>query len=318
MNQFKKTILITWGAGFIGSHFLNIYVPMYPDILFINGDILNDAGDLSRINECVTGNLNYIFKKIDIRNKKSLQDLYEQYHPTDIIHFAAQSNVDNSIRDPWIFLETNIIWTQNLLDLHKEYELWRFHYISTDEVYGDIPVWISTDESYPFHPSSPYAASKASADLLVQAYGRTYGIDFVITRCSNNYWSHQNSISFIPRILSKILNGEPIPLYGDGKNIRNWISVWDHCEAIWKVFREAQSWSLYNIASDESYTNREVVEMILQRLQKWSEYISFVSDRLGHDKRYAPDATKMYKDFWWSPKKTLREELWNLISSVTQ
>lgn len=208
-------ILVTGGAGFIGSNFLSKYVPLYPEITFLNIDVLTYAGNIEKISREVRNAPNYIFERIDICNIDDLHEIYKKYKPTDVIHFAAESHVDNSISNPRLFTEVNVLGTQNLLDLHREFGLARFHYISTDEVYGDIPDSGFFTENTQFRPSSPYSASKAAADLLVQAYGRTYGIGYSITRCSNNYGKNQNNISFIPLFISKIRRNELVPLYGD-------------------------------------------------------------------------------------------------------
>lgn len=219
-----------------------------------------------------------------------------------MIHFAAESHVDNSIRNPRLFSEVNILGTQNLLDLHREFHLHRFHYISTDEVYGDIPESGYFTEKTPIEPSSPYSASKAGGDLLVQAYGRTFGLDYTITRCSNNYGPHQNFTNLIPLFISKIQKNECVPLYGDGSNIRDWLYVEDHCDAIWEVFARAKSKSIYNVGGNNEYTNLEITKILLDALKKPHDLISFVPDRPGHDQRYAIDASRIQGDLGWSPR----------------
>lgn len=236
---------------------------------------------------------NYFFEHTDIRDKEALAQVYEKHSPTDIIHFAAESHVDNSIKNPLLFTQTNVIGTQNLLDLHKKYSLRRFHHISTDEVYGDIPDSGFFTETTPINPSSPYSASKAASDLLVKAYGRTFGIDYVITRCSNNYGPNQDSEKLIPHFIDLLHNDEPVTVYGDGSNIRDWLYVEDHCEAIWEAFKRAENKSIYNIGGNNEYTNLEITKIILARMEKDESYITYVADRLGHDKRYAIDASKI-------------------------
>jgi dTDP-glucose 4,6-dehydratase len=243
----SQTIIITGGAGFIGSAFLSRYVPLYPDIQFVNIDMLTYAGNIEKISPQVRAAANYHFAQVDIRDIDALRAVYTQYAPTGIIHFAAESHVDNSIRNPRLFTEVNVLGTQNLLDLHREFGLQRFHYISTDEVYGDIPDSGYFTEETHIEPSSPYSASKAGGDILVQAYGRTYGLDYTITRCSNNYGANQNFISLIPLFISKIQKNEQVPLYGDGSNIRDWLYVEDHCDAIWTVYTTAKSGGIYNV-----------------------------------------------------------------------
>lgn len=198
-----QTIVVTWGAGFIGSNFLSKYVLRFPDIRFVNIDLLTYAGNIDKISLDARNAPNYVFEQVDIRDIDALRSIYIKYNPTDIIHFAAETHVDNSIRNPRLFTEVNVLGTQNLLDLHREFTLNRFHYISTDEVYGDIPESGYFTEETHIEPSSPYSASKAGWDILVQAYGRTYGIDYTITRCSNNYGAHQNTISLIPLFIAK-------------------------------------------------------------------------------------------------------------------
>lgn len=298
----KQKIIITWWAGFIGSNFLNKYVLRHPEIDFINIDALTYAGKLENILPEVTHSPNYAFEKIDIRNYAEIQTVYEKYKPTDIIHFAAESHVDNSIKNPKIFTETNILGTQNLLDAHRAFQLNRFHHISTDEVYGDLPNgWFFT-ETTPINPSSPYSSSKAGSDLLVKAYGRTFWIDYVITRCSNNYGPNQDNEKLIPHFIELLQNNKPVTVYGDGSNIRDWLYVEDHCDAIWEVFRKAQNKSIYNIGWNNEYTNLEITKLILQEMGKWEEYITFVEDRKGHDVRYAIDATKIRTELSWEPK----------------
>ncbi len=302
-----QTIIVTWGAGFIGSNFLSKYVLAFPDIQFVNIDFLTYAGNIEKIASDARNAPNYAFEKIDIRDNESLKWIYKKYNPTDIIHFAAETHVDNSILNPRLFTEVNVIGTQNLLDLHREFQMDRFHYISTDEVYGDIPESGYFTEETHIEPSSPYSASKAGWDILVQAYGRTYGIDYTITRCSNNYGAHQNLISLIPLFISKIRNNEKVPLYGDGSNIRDWLYVGDHCDAIWEVFTRGDKGSIYNVGGNNEYTNLEITKILLSAMWKWEDLISFVPDRPGHDKRYAIDATKIKRELGWVPKVKFEE-----------
>lgn len=308
-----QTIVVTWGAGFIGSNFLSKYVLRFPDIRFVNIDLLTYAGNIDKISLDARNAPNYVFEQVDIRDIDALRSIYIKYNPTDIIHFAAETHVDNSIRNPRLFTEVNVLGTQNLLDLHREFTLNRFHYISTDEVYGDIPESGYFTEETHIEPSSPYSASKAGWDILVQAYGRTYGIDYTITRCSNNYGAHQNTISLIPLFIAKIRNNEKVPLYGDGSNIRDWLYVEDHCDAIWEVFTRARRWSLYNVGGNNEYSNLEITKILLHALWKWEELISFVPDRPGHDKRYAIDATKIKNELGWFPKVQFEEGIQKTI-----
>lgn len=313
-----QTIIVTWGAGFIGSNFLSKYVLAFPDIQFVNIDFLTYAGNLEKIASDARTAPNYAFEKIDIRDSKSLRWIYKKYNPTDIIHFAAETHVDNSILNPRLFTEVNVLGTQNLLDLHREFHMERFHYISTDEVYGDIPESGYFTEETHIEPSSPYSASKAGWDILVQAYGRTYGIDYTITRCSNNYGAHQNLISLIPLFISKIQNNEKVPLYGDGSNIRDWLYVEDHCDAIWEVFTRGNKGSIYNVGGNNEYTNLEITKILLSAMWKWEDLISFVPDRPGHDKRYAIDASKIRDELWWVPKVAFPEGIQRTIQFYNQ
>ena len=214
---------------------------MHPEIDFINIDALTYAGKLENISEEVSKAPNYAFEKVDIRNYDEIAKVYEKHTPTDIIHFAAESHVDNSIKNPKIFTETNVLGTQNLLDAHRNFGLKRFHHISTDEVYGDLPNGGFFTETTPINPSSPYSSSKAGSDLLVKAYGRTFGVDYVITRCSNNYGPNQDNEKLIPHFIELLQNNKPVTVYGDGSNIRDWLYVEDHCDAIWEVFTRSQT-----------------------------------------------------------------------------
>ncbi len=298
----KQTIIITGWAGFIGSNFLNKYVLLFPEIVFINIDALTYAGKLENVSQEVAEAKNYFFEKIDIRDRGAIERIYTQYSPTDIIHFAAESHVDNSIKNPLVFTETNILWTQNLLDAHRKFSLNRFHHISTDEVYGDLPNGGFFTETTPINPSSPYSASKAGSDLIVKAYGRTYWLNYVITRCSNNYGPNQDHEKLIPHFIDLLRNDKQVTVYGDGSNIRDWLYVEDHCDAIWEVFTLAESRSIYNIWGNNEYTNLEITKLILSEMWKWEDSISYIEDRKGHDVRYAIDATKIRTELGWEPK----------------
>lgn len=303
----QKIILVTGGAGFIGSNFLNKYVPLLQDTFFVNIDALTYAGDLGKIDTRVKSAPNYAFEHVNIQDVDALRAVYKKYHPTDIIHFAAESHVDNSIHNPRLFTEVNVFWTHNLLDLHREFGLKRFHYISTDEVYGDIPESEFFTEEAPLKPSSPYSASKAAADMLTQAYGRTFGINYVITRCSNNYGPNQDNEKLIPHFVELIKKNQKVTLYGDGSNIRDWLYVEDHCDAIWEVFTRATSWSIYNVGGNNEYTNLEITKILLSAMGKSENLIGFVPDRPWHDKRYAIDASKIRNELGWMPKMTFSE-----------
>ena len=304
----KKTIIVTWWAGFIGSNFLNKYVILCPEHDYVNVDCLTYAWKTEHLNDNVKNSKNYFFEKVDIRDVDKLDAVFNKYKPTDIIHFAAESHVDNSIKNPKIFTETNVIWTQNLLDLYRKYNLNRFHQVSTDEVYWDIPDSWYFVETTPLNPSSPYSASKTAADMLVKAYGRTFWINYSISRCSNNYWPNQDKEKLIPHFIDLLKQDKPVTVYGDGSNIRDRLYVEDHCDAIRTIFTKWESWSIYNIWWNNEYTNLEITKLILKEMWKNEEqYISFVADRPGHDKRYAIDATKIKNELWWEPKVMFNE-----------
>ena len=311
----KKTIIVTWGAGFIGSNFLSKYVLLFPDIKFVNIDALTYAGNIEKISPEARKSPNYSFEQADICDIEDIRSIYRKYQPTDVIHFAAESHVDNSIRNPRLFMEVNTLGTNILLDLHREFKMNRFHYISTDEIYGDIPESGFFTEETPIAPSSPYSASKAGGDILTQAYGRTFGVNYTITRCSNNYGANQNLISLIPLFISKIQKDEKVPLYGDGSNIRDWLYVEDHCDAIWEVFTRAENSSIYNVGGNNEYTNLEITKILLEAMGKWEDLISFVPDRPGHDKRYAIDATKIKNELGWAPKVKFEEGIVRTVKS---
>lgn len=290
MNKSKK-IIITGGAGFIGSTLLNVLVPRYPQYRFINIDTLTSAADLNNV--IVSGAPNYSFHQIDIRDKNSLRTIYEKEQPTDIIHLAAESHVDVSIANPQIFVETNINGTANLLSLALEFKINRFHYVSTDEVYGSLG---ATDapftENSTLLPNSPYSASKAAGDCLVRAFNKTYGLNTLITRCSNNYGPRQDASKFIPNAITKLLAGEQIPVYGDGSNIRDWLYVEDHVNALDIVFHQGEAGEVYNIGGGTEKTNLEIATL-LSNLMNQLDAIKFVEDRKGHDFRYAINDKKL-------------------------
>jgi len=299
--KYKKIILVTGGAGSIGSNYLNKFVPKYKDYYFINTDGLTYAANLSnvKINSCK----NYKFEKIDIRDIKKLEKIFLKYHPTDIIHFAAEVHVDFSINNPFIFMETNINGTHNLLFLAKKYKINRFHYISTDEVYGQLKTrrdkFKETDN---LNPSSPYSASKAAADLLVNAYHKTFGLNTVITRSSNNYGPNQDTSKFIPKFITNLLNNKKVPLYSTGSNIRDWVYIEDNIDAIDLVFHKGRNGEIYNIGGNCEKTNLEVTKILLKLLDKDESFIEYVPDRPGHDFRYALDISKIQKELGWHPK----------------
>ncbi|WP_144461940.1 dTDP-glucose 4,6-dehydratase [Siminovitchia fortis] len=295
----RKKILVTGGAGFIGGNFVHYMVNKYPQYDIYNLDLLTYAGDLTK--HCgIESKQNYQFIKADIADRKAIIPLFEEEDFDYVIHFAAESHVDRSITDPEIFVRTNILGTQVLLDAAKQIGVTKFIHVSTDEVYGELDFDPNTffTEDTPLQPNSPYSASKASSDLLVRSYHETFGLPVNITRCSNNYGPYHFPEKLIPLTISRALNDQKIPVYGDGKNIRDWLHVIDHCAAIDLVMHEGGNGEVYNVGGHNERTNLEVVKAIINTLGKSEELIEFVEDRLGHDKRYAIDPTKLEKLGW--------------------
>lgn len=295
-------ILVTGGAGFIGSNFLHDMVNKYPNDNFICLDALTYAGNYENIEELVEKR-NFKFVKGNITDKQFVEALFEQEQFDWVINFAAESHVDNSIKNPNIFLMTNIVGTQVLMDASLKYQVKRYHQVSTDEVYGDLPLdkpELKFTETTPIHTSSPYSASKASADLLVQAYIRTYHLPATISRCSNNYGPRQFPEKLIPVVIGKALKNEPIPVYGNGLNVRDWIYVKDHNIAIDLILRKGKIGEIYNIGGNGEKKNIELIKLILSKLNKPETLITYVEDRKGHDLRYAIDSSKIEKELGWS------------------
>jgi dTDP-glucose 4,6-dehydratase len=297
-------LLITGGAGFIGANFIFLQLIRHPEDKVICVDKLTYAGNLATL-QPILKNPNFKFYKADIASRIEMEPIFEKERPDIVVNFAAESHVDRSIHNPEIFLITNILGTQVLLDLTKKFSIQRYHQVSTDEVYGDLPL-DRTDlfftESTPIHTSSPYSASKASADLLVQAYHRTYKLPITISRCSNNYGPYHFPEKLIPLVISRALNDQSIPVYGKGENVRDWLYVEDHCEAINLIIRKGKVGEVYNIGGHNEKTNLEVVKIILNQLKKPESFIQYVTDRAGHDLRYAIDPTKIKKELGWLPK----------------
>ena len=314
-----KSILVTGAAGFIGSNFVPYFCKKYPEYHIINLDKLTYAGDLNNVEECENDS-NYTFVKGDICDEKLIEELFTKYDIRGVIHFAAESHVDNSIKGPKIFMETNIMGTFTLIETARRhwmnapfkvksgYEDARFHHISTDEVYGTLSLDPSDlfTESTPYAPNSPYSASKASSDMIIRAYNETYGMNTVITNCSNNYGPKQHDEKLIPTIIRKALSNQNIPIYGDGKNIRDWLYVLDHCKGIDVVYHTGITGQTYNIGGRNERTNLQIVDRICTILDKevpkeksYKELITFVEDRAGHDRRYAIDATKLENELGW-------------------
>ncbi|MBD8013464.1 dTDP-glucose 4,6-dehydratase [Planococcus wigleyi] len=296
-----ENILVTGGAGFIGGNFVQYMVEKYPQYHIYNLDLLTYAGDLTK-HQQIENKENYSFVHIDIADRQAVGELFERVDFTYVVHFAAESHVDRSITDPEVFIRTNVLGTQVLLDAAKSAEVRKFVHVSTDEVYGELsfdPTTFFTEET-PIQPNSPYSASKASSDLLVRAYHETYGLPVNITRCSNNYGPYHFPEKLIPLTISRVLNDQKVPVYGDGKNVRDWLHVLDHCSAIDLVMHSGTVGEVYNIGGHNEMTNLEVVRTIIRALGKTDELIEFVEDRLGHDKRYAIDPTKI-EELGWRP-----------------
>ena len=317
----NKNILLTGTAGFIGSNFVPYFLEKYPEYNLINLDLLTYAGNLENLTECQE-NPRYKFIKGDICNRELVEFIFSEYDITGVIHFAAESHVDNSIKNPGVFVQTNVNGTFTLIDVaykywmnkpfeyKTEYQDCRFHHISTDEVYGTLsldPTDLFTEKT-PYAPNSPYSASKASSDMIIRAYNETYGLNTVITNCSNNYGPKQHDEKLIPTIIRNALKGNPIPIYGDGKNIRDWLYVLDHCKGIDIVYHTGITGQTYNIGGRNERTNLQIVDRICTILDQqvpktdnssYKELITFVEDRAGHDRRYAIDATKLENELGW-------------------
>jgi dTDP-glucose 4,6-dehydratase len=300
-------ILVTGGAGFIGSNFIHYILDKYSDYNVINLDSLTYCGNLGNLMEAEE-NPNYKFIKGDILDTKLVNSILNENNIDYIINFAAESHVDRSIRNPKIFLESNIIGTQNLLEVAKKYyeegQIKKYIQISTDEVYGTLGKTGYFTEKTPLSPNSPYSASKAGADMIARAYHETFNLPINITRCSNNYGPYQFPEKLIPLMITNALNNKKLPVYGDGKNIRDWLHVYDHCTAIDLVLHDGKIGDVYNIGGNNEKENIEIVKIILKYLNKSNELIEFVEDRLGHDKRYAIDSTKIKSELGWKPKYT--------------
>ncbi len=307
--------LVTGGAGFIGSNFVFYMLDKYPEDQIVCLDKLTYAGNLETL-EGVMKNPNFTFVKGDISDRETVYALFEKEHPDVVVNFAAESHVDRSVVDPGIFLQTNILGTGVLMDACRKYGIRRYHQVSTDEVYGDLPLDrpdLFFTEQTPIHTSSPYSASKASADLLVQAYHRTFGLPVSISRCSNNYGPYHFPEKLIPLMIANALNDKPLPVYGTGENVRDWLYVTDHCAAIDLIVRKGRDGEVYNIGGHNERTNLEVVKTILKALDKPESLIHFVTDRPGHDMRYAIDPTKIHEELGWLPTTPFDEGIQKTI-----
>ena len=298
-----SNFLVTGGAGFIGGNFLHIMTEKHPEDRYVCLDALTYAGNMETLSP-IMKRKNFRFVKGDIRDREAVYKLFEEEHFDYVINFAAESHVDRSIVNPTIFLETNIIGTSVLMDACRKYGIKRYHQVSTDEVYGDLPLDrpdLFFTEKTPLHTSSPYSASKASADLLVLAYHRTFGLPCTISRCSNNYGPYQFPEKLIPLMIQKAMRNEKLPVYGDGKNVRDWLYVGDHCEGIDLIVRNGRDGEIYNIGGHNERSNLQVVSTILKALGKDDSLIEHVRDRAGHDRRYAIDPTKIETELGWKP-----------------
>ena len=298
------TIIVTGGAGFIGSNFIFYLREVHPDDRIVCLDKLTYAGNLSTL-KAVTEGPNYRFVRLDICDREGVYRLFEEEKPDVVVNFAAESHVDRSIEDPGIFLQTNIIGTGILMDACRKYGIQRFHQVSTDEVYGDLPLdrpGLFFTEETPLHTSSPYSSSKAGADLLVMAYHRTYQLPVTISRCSNNYGPYQFPEKLIPLMIANCLNDKPLPVYGQGLNVRDWLYVEDHCKAIDLVVRKGRVGEVYNIGGHNEMRNIDIVKLICGELGKSEQLITYVTDRKGHDMRYAIDPAKIHRELGWLPE----------------
>ncbi|QIB27588.1 dTDP-glucose 4,6-dehydratase [Caloranaerobacter azorensis] len=301
-----KKILVTGGAGFIGSNFIRYMLNKYEDYKIINLDLLTYAGNLENLKD-VEDNPNYEFIKGDIADRGLVNNLFEKYNFDYVINFAAESHVDRSIEDPGIFVKTNIMGTQVLLDAAKKYGVEKYLQVSTDEVYGALgPTGMFTEKT-PLAPNSPYSASKASADLLVRAYYKTFGLPVNITRCSNNYGPYQFPEKLIPLMIANALEDKDLPVYGDGLQVRDWLHVKDHCSAIDTVLHKGKIGEVYNVGGNNEKKNIEIVKLILEKLGKPESLIKYVKDRPGHDRRYAIDNTKITTELGWEPSYTFEQ-----------
>lgn len=314
----QKNILITGGAGFIGSHVVQLFVNKYPAYKIINLDCLTYAGNLENL-KSIESSPNYIFEKVDILDEAELKRVFEDHDVTDVIHLAAESHVDRSITDPLAFVKTNVIGTVNLLNAAKSY--WKdysghlFYHVSTDEVYGSLDHGGFFLETTPYDPQSPYSASKASSDHFVRAYANTYKLKTVITNCSNNYGPNQFPEKLIPLCIHNIRNNKPLPVYGKGENVRDWLYVVDHARAIDLVFHQGKAGETYNIGGFNEWKNIDIVRLLCQKMDQKlgratgtsEQLITFVKDRAGHDLRYAIDASKIQAELGWEPSLQFEE-----------
>lgn len=300
----SETVLITGGAGFIGSNFVYHMLKEHPDDKIVCVDCLTYAGNMSTLAEAMK-NERFVFYKTNICDRAGIYKIFETEHPDIVVNFAAESHVDRSIETPEIFLQTNILGTQVMMDACRKYGIGRYHQVSTDEVYGDLPLDrldLFFTENTPIRTSSPYSASKASADLLVQAYHRTFGLPVTISRCSNNYGPYHFPEKLIPLTIANCLNDKPLPVYGEGLNVRDWLYVEDHCRAIDLIIHRGREGEVYNVGGHNEMRNIDIVKLICDYLGKPYSLIKHVADRKGHDMRYAIDPTKIHDELGWLPE----------------
>lgn len=309
------TILVTGGAGFIGSNFIFHMLKKYPDYRIVCLDKLTYAGNLSTLSS-VLEEPNFRFVKLDICDREGVFRLFEEERPDIVVNFAAESHVDRSIEDPGIFLQTNILGTATLMDACRKFGVRRYHQVSTDEVYGDLPLErpdLFFTETTPLHTSSPYSASKASADLLVLAYHRTYSLPVTISRCSNNYGPYHFPEKLIPLMIINALDEKPLPVYGTGENVRDWLYVEDHCKAIDLIIHKGREGEVYNVGGHNERKNIDIVRLICKALGKSESLITYVADRKGHDMRYAIDPTKIHNELGWLPETKFEDGIQKTI-----
>lgn len=303
------TVLVTGGAGFIGSNFIYHMLGKYRDYKIVCVDCLTYAGNMTTLKEALE-NKNFVFYKTDICDREEIYSVFEKEKPDIVVNFAAESHVDRSIENPEIFLKTNILGTQVLMDACRKYGITRYHQVSTDEVYGDLPLdrpdLFFTEET-PIHTSSPYSSSKAAADLLVLAYHRTYGLPVSISRCSNNYGPYHFPEKLIPLMIANALNDKPLPVYGKGENVRDWLYVEDHCKAIDLIIHKGKFGEVYNVGGHNEMANIDIVKLICKKLDKPESLITYVADRKGHDMRYAIDPTKIHAELGWLPETKFKD-----------
>ena len=309
------TILVTGGAGFIGANFVYLELREHPEDRIVCIDKLTYAGNLETLEEAMKYP-NFRFEKMDICDREAVFQLFEEERPDIVVNFAAESHVDRSIEDPGIFLQTNILGTQVLMDASRKYGVKRYHQVSTDEVYGDLPLdrpdLFFTEET-PLKTSSPYSSSKAGADLLVNAYHRTFGLPITISRCSNNYGPYQFPEKLIPLMIANALADKPLPVYGEGLNVRDWLYVEDHCKAIDRIIRDGKVGEVYNIGGHNEMKNIDIVKIICKALDKPESLITHVTDRKGHDMRYAIDPAKIHRELGWLPETMFKDGIQKTI-----